>query len=208
VAAPAQHCLPSVRLGRRRLGSRNLIAASKPKFRRRAMGGWLRRAALPDVCVKFSTLPPWPPWPTVFLAVQHGEFVGTGKFKLWALRCEVGHAEPQSLFGGVTEQRITHAQLDRLLLIWRGKNFFWKRSRGAGFAGKRFSPNRSIVLVEKNFQKFWKIRNLSGTDAATVQWASSAMRQTRDSPKALAPNLATGQPSVWTANSGRHGNVL
>jgi hypothetical protein len=53
-------------------------------------------------------------------------------------------------------------------------------------------------LFEKNFQKFWKIRNLSGTDAATAQWAaSSAMRQTRDSPKALTPNLATGQASVW-----------
>jgi hypothetical protein len=26
--------------------------------------------------------------------------------------------------------------------------------------------------------------------------------------KALAPNLATGQAPVWTANSGRHGNIL
>jgi hypothetical protein len=49
-------------------------------------------------------------------------------------------------------------------------------------------------LFEKNFQKFWKIRNLSGTDAATVQvGGSSAMRQTGNSPKALAPNLATGE---------------
>jgi hypothetical protein len=51
--------------------------------------------------------------------------------------------------------------------------------------------------------------NLSGTDAATVQrTASSAMRQTRNSPKALAPKLATGEAPVWTANSGRHGNIV
>ena len=49
----------------------------------------------------------------------------------------------------------------------------------------------------KNLQKFWKIRNLSGTYVATVQWAlSSTMRRTRNSPKALAPNLATGQAPV------------
>jgi hypothetical protein len=30
----------------------------------------------------------------------------------------------------------------------------------------------------------------------------------QDSPKVLAPNLATGQAPVWTANSGRHGNIL
>jgi hypothetical protein len=41
-------------------------------------------------------------------------------------------------------------------------------------------------------QKILAESELSGTDAATLQRAaSSAMRQTRDSPKALAPNLAT-----------------
>ena len=88
--------------------------------------------------------------------------------------------------------------------------FFWKHREGAGFCrGAALPLIDQSGCSRKNLQKFWKIRNLSGTDAATVQRAaSSAMRQTRNSPKALAPNLATGQPSVWTANSGRHGNVL
>ena len=61
-----------------------------------------------------------------------------------------------------------------------------ERGGGQGLSGGASSPNRSIGLFEKNFKKFWKIRNLSGTDAATVQRAaSSAMRQTRNSPKAL-----------------------
>jgi len=55
---------------------------------------------------------------------------------------------------------------------------FGNFERGEGRVCRGASlPNRSIGLFEKNFQKFWKIRNLSGTDAATVQRAaSSAMR--------------------------------
>ena len=85
-------------------------------------------------------------------------------------------------------------------LTSREKLFFGKfRERGARvWPGGASPPNRSMGFFEKNFQKFWKIRNLSGTDAATVQrTASSAMRQTRTLQKSLAPNLATGQPSVW-----------
>ena len=60
---------------------------------------------------------------------------------------------------------------------------FWKlrEEGGPGFAGGRLFPYRSIGLFEKIFQKFWKIRNLSGTDAATAQRAaSSAMRQNQE----------------------------
>ena len=56
-----------------------------------------------------------------------------------------------------------------------------KRGEGRVLPGAASLPYRSIGLFEKNFQEFWKIPNLSGTDAATVQWvASSAMRQTRE----------------------------
>jgi hypothetical protein len=59
---------------------------------------------------------------------------------------------------------------------------FWETSRvgGAGFC--RGAPLSHIDLSgcwRKKFRNFWKIRNLFGTDAATVQRAaSSAMRQT------------------------------
>jgi hypothetical protein len=51
--------------------------------------------------------------------------------------------------------------------------FFGKHREGAGFLlGAASLPNRSIGSFEKNLQKFWKIRNLSGTAAATVHLAS------------------------------------
>jgi hypothetical protein len=39
---------------------------------------------------------------------------------------------------------------------------------GAGFAGGASCHYKSIKLFEKNFLKFWKIRNLSDTHAATA----------------------------------------
>jgi hypothetical protein len=44
-------------------------------------------------------------------------------------------------------------------------------------------------VLEKKIRNFWKIRNLSGTDDATVQRvASSAMRQARNFPKLVRQN--------------------
>jgi hypothetical protein len=56
--------------------------------------------------------------------------------------------------------------------------------------------NRTIGCWRKNFQKFLENSEFSGTNAASAVGGvfCDAMRQTRNSPKALAPNLATGQP--------------
>jgi hypothetical protein len=120
---------------------------------------------------------------------------------------------PSASRGWPARRRATASQITTRIMHTAGRLFsrdcgkeilFWKlrEEGGPGFAGGRLFPYKSIGMYEKNFQKFWKIRNLSGREAATVQRAASfAMRQTRNSPKALAPNLATGQAPVWTANS-------
>jgi hypothetical protein len=113
---------------------------------------------------------------------------------------------------GVLEQECAEWRRQHSTASHRGRNSFLESFERGGHGFGQGAPLRLIDqsgCSRKNFQKFWKIRDLSGSDAATVPWAaSSAMRQTGDSPKALAPNLATGQAPVWTANSGRHGNVL
>jgi hypothetical protein len=49
--------------------------------------------------------------------------------------------------------------------------FFWKLREEGGrvLPPPGLAPYGSTGVLEKNFQKFWKIRNLSGTDAATVR---------------------------------------
>jgi hypothetical protein len=71
----------------------------------------------------------------------------------------------------------------------------------AGFRGGGLWPLKDQSDWRRKFSEiFGRFGICLGTDAATVQWAaSSAMRQTRNSPKALAPNLTTGQAPVWTA---------
>jgi hypothetical protein len=63
-------------------------------------------------------------------------------------------------------------------------------------------------VFEENFQKFLEDLELSGTDARVavggVFYDSTNLELSKSS---CAPNLATGQAPVWTANSGRHGKV-
>ena len=78
-------------------------------------------------------------------------------------------------------------------------NYVFPRCRASPRLGRPWKleglglySNASIGMLEKNLLKFWKIRNLPSTDAATVQRApSSAMRLTRDKVDKFGP---TGGP--------------
>jgi hypothetical protein len=80
------------------------------------------------------------------------------------------------------------------------------REKGAGFCHP-LSPagNGTIGVLEKKFSEIFGKLGICLARMLPRCSRRSAMRQTRNSPKALAPNLATGHSPVWTANSGRHG---
>ena len=67
----------------------------------------------------------------------------------------------------------------------------------------------SMGVLEKNFQKLWKILEFFWHgcchDAVGGVFCDATNQELF---KALAPNVATGQAPVWTAKSGRHGNIL
>ena len=69
----------------------------------------------------------------------------------------------------------------------------WRHGGSQGLPGAGSLPYRLIGVCAQKVPEILNIRNLRGTGATTVQWApSSAMRQTRNTPKALSPKLATG----------------
>jgi hypothetical protein len=92
VAAPALHCLPSVRLSEGvyvlKFDRCLQTKISSTRDGRLALPGGNIARCVGQVQHTTGLLP----WLTVFLAVQHGEIIGTGKFTPWALRCEVSHA--------------------------------------------------------------------------------------------------------------------
>jgi hypothetical protein len=70
------------------------------------------------------------------------------------------------------------------------------RENGAGFVPLPPCVIEQSGAGEKIFRNFWKTRNFLARmlPSAVGGVFCDAMRQTRNSQKALAPNLATGQP--------------
>ena len=80
-----------------------------------------------------------------------------------------------------------------------------EREGDSVLSGRASPPNRSIGLLEKKFAEILEDSELSGTygdrifrDAANQKPSKKPLRQTS----------LTGQAPVWTANSGRNGNIL